>query len=51
VSNSLIYVFISIASVLFVGSWSIFLAVELDKARAEIQRQKAQIAKMVEPPF
>jgi hypothetical protein len=45
------YFVISICAVLFVGSWSIFLAVKLDKARAEIQRQKAQIAKMVEPPF
>jgi hypothetical protein len=51
VNNAQTYVFISIASVLFVGSWSLFLAVELDKAKAEIRRQKAQIAKMVEPPF
>jgi hypothetical protein len=50
-SNGLIYVCISIGSVLFIGSWSLYLAVMLDRANKLIEKQKREIAQMVLPPF
>ena len=41
-SNSQIYVLISIISVLFVGSWSLYLAVKLQSALREIARLKKE---------
>ena len=49
-NNAQTYVLISIASVLLVGAWSLYLAVKLDKARTEIKEIK-KLLKLWEPPF
>ena len=50
-TNFQVYVFISICSVLFIGAWSISLAVMLEKSRKTIEQQKRLIAELVKPPF
>ena len=50
-TNGQIYVFISIACVLVIGSWAVVISVMLDRARAEIKKQNLLIARLVEPPF
>jgi hypothetical protein len=37
------FVFVAIGCVLVVGAWSIFLAVALDKAQAEIKKLKQDL--------
>lgn len=41
-TNAQIYVLISIGSVLFIGSWSLYLAVKLQNALREIARLKRE---------
>lgn len=50
-TNGLIYVCFSIGCVLFIGGWAIYLAIELDKARAVIKEQRLKMLRMFEPPF
>jgi hypothetical protein len=39
------------ANVLFIGGWSLYLAVRLEQALKTIEKQKREIAQMVLPPF
>jgi hypothetical protein len=41
-SNTEIYVFMSIGSILFIGSWAILLAVKLQNALLEVARLKKE---------
>jgi hypothetical protein len=50
-TNGLIYVCFSIGCVLLIGGWAIYLAIELDKARAVIKEQRLKMLRMFEPPF
>jgi hypothetical protein len=43
------FLFVAIGCVLVVGAWSIFLAVELDRSRAEIKKLKQEIDNLI--PF
>jgi hypothetical protein len=48
-TNGQIYVLISIGCVLVIGSWSILIAIALDKSRAEIKKLKQELKDLI--PF
>jgi hypothetical protein len=50
-TNAQIYVFISLGCILFIGSYSLYLAVRLEQALKTIEKQKREIAQLVLPPF
>jgi hypothetical protein len=43
------FVFVAIGCVLVIGVWSVLLAVELDRSRAEIKKLKQEIDNLI--PF
>jgi hypothetical protein len=50
-NNQEIFAYVAIGAVLLIGSYAVVLAVMLDKANKLIEKQKAEIARMVLPPF
>jgi K+-transporting ATPase A subunit len=50
-TNEQIFFYVAIGSIVLIGSYAVVLAVMLDKASKLIEKQKAEIARMVLPPF
>jgi hypothetical protein len=43
------FVFVAIGCVLVIGGWSVLIAIELDRARAEIKKLKQELTDLI--PF
>lgn len=49
--NKVIFFYVALGAVILIGSWTMVLAVKLDKAKAHIREMNERIARLVEPPF
>jgi hypothetical protein len=50
-TNGEIFFYVALGLIIFIGLYSLYLAVMLDRCNKIIQEQKNKIAKLVEPPF
>ena len=50
-NNGQVFFYVALGFILAIGGYSLFLAVMLDRAMKLIKEQKAEIARMVLPPF